>query len=181
MHQIWNEPRTRAKGFTSTMRGMVVSALRSGRQVWLTGHSMGGAVATTAAALLLCGRESQCLESLSELSVMTLNAPKALRKPDAERFGAAMEECGVQYRRMEHRADRVRFGPPGGYEHVGDEDLRGKGVMENPLVQGLLAVAGLVVFLAGFIAVGHAREAHSGEGMPEDENRTRRGQARRRG
>lgn len=62
------------------MVGSIVEALNRGYQVWLTGHSMGGAVAHTAAALLLCGEESrQRRNDLSKLSIMTFNAPMALK------------------------------------------------------------------------------------------------------
>lgn len=172
-YQIWNAPGTGAERGVS-MRDRIVWALSTGQQVWLTGHSMGGAIATTAAALLLCGRESRHRENLSALSVTTFNAPRALRPAHAERYDNARQDYGVRHHRIEHRADPVPSMPPG-YEQVGDSTRRGRGVAKNRAVQvavGVCVVAGVVagIFAAKASAEGHAVDGTAEESSDEEEN-----------
>lgn len=78
------------------------------RQVWITGHSRGGAIAQLAAALLVCGQESrQCGTNLCRLSVMTFNAPMTLLAGDALRYEEGRQEHDVEHR----RCSPVQFKP----------------------------------------------------------------------
>lgn len=127
--------------------------------MWLTGHSKGGAVATTAASRLLLGdsvhdafpplREQKRV-LMSRLSVFTYNAPMAFTIPLARLYDARLDEAGGEHMRFEQKADRVRKLPPGmEMSHVGDRKLEGQGVTEDTsvLIGGAITVVGVVAMM----------------------------------
>lgn len=135
-----------------------------------------------AAALLLCGEESEHLDkdSLRRLSIMTFNAPKVFHKEDARRYEDTRKKHGVQHKRIEHCSDGVRVMPLR-REHVGDENRRGEGVLENPVVRGLgFAAAALAVVFAA-ACVHQTAKAHSCDDMPEGSSDEEEGSSTRRG
>lgn len=113
------------------MKDGILQALEQGWDVWLAGHSMGGASAQTAAALLLCGTSApDHRQRLSNLSVMTFNAPMVLVEEDVARYEQQRAMYRVEHRRIEGRADTVRFLPPGlGLDHGGDSEQRGRSLL----------------------------------------------------
>lgn len=103
-----------------TMKESIVHHLNGGKPVWLTGHTKGGAVATTAAARLVCGEDAVDIfwEGSPRLSVVTFNSPKALELPFAEAYDETFEQFGLGHLRVEH-ADDVVHKVPAGLRHVG--------------------------------------------------------------
>ncbi|CAM9357474.1 unnamed protein product [Scytosiphon promiscuus] len=102
-------------GPRDSLRSLIWRQLNGGNRVWLTGHSKGGAVATTAASRLLLGDSSvggkeeradpavrrpdpdalnHAGGPLSRLSVFTHNAPMAFSAPLAELYDARWAEVG---------------------------------------------------------------------------------------
>lgn len=128
-----------------TLRDMIWRQLNAGGSVWLTGHSKGGAVATTASSRLLFGDSVNDANlpdeavrrpndnmltvrsgSLSRLSVTTFNAPKAFKSEPAAMYDIASAKVGSKHVRVEHQADLVRNFPLfGGTKHVGDAHREG--------------------------------------------------------
>lgn len=58
--QVWKVPGDKPDGPKDSLRSLIWRQLNAGNRVWLTGHSKGGAVATTAASRLLLGDSSVC-------------------------------------------------------------------------------------------------------------------------
>ncbi|CAN0524640.1 unnamed protein product, partial [Scytosiphon promiscuus] len=84
---------------------MIWRQLNAGGSVWLTGHSKGGAVATTASSRLLFG-------------------DSAFKSKLAAMYNQGLHDVGGQHVRIKHnKADLVRKGPPifGGMKHGGDD------------------------------------------------------------
>lgn len=102
------------------MKESILNHLNESKPVWLTGHSKGGAVATTAAARLVCGEEAVDTFSAGSrrLSVVTFNSPEALEPPSAEAYEEAFKRFGLHHLRIEH-ADDVERKVPAGLWHVG--------------------------------------------------------------
>lgn len=101
---------------------MIWRQLEEGGRVWLTGHSRGGAVATTAASRLVLG-DSACdtrqrdtswelSSALKRLSVFTFNAPKALNGPLAKEYNMKLNDIGTLHLRFETPGDIVVGLPP---------------------------------------------------------------------
>lgn len=156
-------------GARDTLRGLIWRQLNAGDRVWLTGHSKGGAVATTAASRVLLGDsvvdadlpdsnvrrpEAQMVPlaggPLSKLSVFTFNAPMAFAAPLAELYDARLAEAGGEHVRFEHRADRVRKLPPDDrMRHVGHRELEGDGVAQDTGVWlgAAIAIGGVLAAL----------------------------------
>lgn len=152
-----------------TVRGRIWRQLNAGKRVLLTGHSKGGAVATTAAARLLLGdsiddralmdpatgRPHDCSDltdksSLSRLSIFTFNAPLAFSAPLAQVYEEHLAKSGAEHVRVEHRSDRVRILPAGeGLVHVGHLELRGQELTQDRgvVVGSAVAVAGIITAL----------------------------------
>ncbi|CAN0098171.1 unnamed protein product [Sphacelaria rigidula] len=107
-------PGEKVQGCADSLRSMIWRQLNAGNRVWLTGHSKGGAVATTAAARLLLGDsvvdrdladpatrrpegaaayETGC--ALSRLSIYTFNAPMALSEELAQAYEARVADITV--------------------------------------------------------------------------------------
>ena len=167
-------------GCTDTLREMLWRQLNAGNRVWLTGHSKGGAVATTAAARLLLGDSTRDADlsdpatrrpeesmvavaggPLSKLSVFTFNAPKAFTISLAELYEARLEEVKGEHMRFEHKADRIRQLPPDArMVHVGQRQLEGGGVAEDPGVLAGSAVAIGGVLAAMFAAALKISQSH---------------------
>lgn len=105
---------------TMTMKDSIICHLRRGKRVWLTGHSKGGAIATTAAARLICGQTSGMFEKQPcHLSIVTFNSPKAFKGQFAEVYEDALRRFRLEHLRVEHKADVVRHLPLKGLRHVG--------------------------------------------------------------
>lgn len=159
-----------------TMRQSVLGALHQGQEVCLAGHSMGGANAQCAAALLVLGESGRLhRQRLGQLSVVTYNAPMALLERDAVRYEQVRGMYQITHRRIEQRADIVRNLPPGiGLRHTGDQEMRGEGLW-NPALLG----AGLLAAVAvGNFAWNLHRQASRGhqvitEGEEEKEEERR--------
>lgn len=83
-------------------------------KVWITGHSKGGAIATTAAARVVVRKADspqlspEQLRQLGSLSVLSFNAPKALSAPLAEEYDGLIQQLGINHRRIFNKADSVR-------------------------------------------------------------------------
>lgn len=167
--KTWTVPGEEVDGTADTLRGLIWRQLNAGNRVWLTGHSKGGAVATTAASRLLLGdcvvdselpdpavrrpegrMVSVVGSPLSRLSVFTFNAPMSFARPLAALYDAILARVRGEHVRFEHRADRVRKLPPGGeMVHVGERQLEGEGVLEDPgvLAGGAVAIGGMAIAL----------------------------------
>lgn len=138
--------------------------------MWLTGHSKGGAVATTAASRLLLGDsvvDSDLLDpavrrhdpfiqqsdgrvafdtggSLKRLSVITFNAPMAFAKPLAESYDLVLAHVRGEHVRFEQKSDIIRKLPPGSdMAHVGEMQL-----------EGARGIGGAFVLLVGVLRIG---------------------------
>eukprot|EP00903_Cladosiphon_okamuranus_P012108 g11361.t1 len=153
---------------------MIWRHLNKGGRVWLTGHSKGGAVATTAASRLVLGDSAQdntlparvrrpaepsreLSSALKRLSVFTFNAPKALNRPLAEEYEKKIREMGMLHLRFETEGDVVVGLPPPclRLEHVGRPVPHARDVgtdTDNGKVRRVKTVARLVV-LGGTFAV----------------------------
>lgn len=148
--QVWNSPAddelSSDDGFK--MRQILWQQLDEDNRVWITGHSKGGAIATTCAARLvmrptLNDRGNQ----LHQLSVLTFNAPKALRDPLATEYNLKISHLGVTHRCLYNEADFVRTLPPfAGLRHVGSEESHGEGI---PILRSLHTREWVAVGLAG--------------------------------
>lgn len=100
--QVWNTRGTSVSGQSATMKDSILRAFDQGWEVWIAGHSMGGSNAHTSAALLALGPSGRRhRKRLSNLSVMTFNAPMVLVEADANRYELAREEHGIEHRRIE--------------------------------------------------------------------------------
>lgn len=132
---MWEEPGDWVNGYIAdcSLEDSIGHALRGGRQLWLTGHSRGGAIAQISSALLVCGEESrQSTHLLRRLSVVTFNAPMALVANDVLRYEEARRLYGVEHRRIEHRGDMIRLLPAGlGLKHGGDQEVHGETLAES--------------------------------------------------
>lgn len=125
------EPREASDTCGDSMERTTLNWLGAGKDVWITGHSKGGAVATAAAFHLVMGamRGGDCprRRQLRRLSVVTFNAPMAVREEAGRRYDDAREELGVTHRRMHNATDFVRHSPPFvSLCHVGDEEEYGR-------------------------------------------------------
>lgn len=168
--KVWGVPGENLGGRPAdTLRGRIWRQLNAGARVWLTGHSKGGAIATTAAARLLLGDavgDRECPDPatrrpdetlvrgagtcLSRLSVFTFNAPLAFSVPLAKAYEEQLAAAGAEHVRFEHRSDRVRMLPAGdGLVHVGREELRGEDLDQDKgvMLGSAIAVAGVVTAL----------------------------------
>lgn len=111
-------------GPPQTMKDVIYGRLSQGKKVWLTGHSKGGAVATTAAAHLLCGQSSDPLleAQLANLSIITFSSPLVFKAWFADVYNKARHRFGVAHLRFQHQDDLVPYLPFGGaFAHVGTE------------------------------------------------------------
>ncbi|CAM9926036.1 unnamed protein product [Ectocarpus sp. 12 AP-2014] len=134
LDEVWKVPGDKPDGPKDNLRGLIWRQLNAGNRVWLTGHSKGGAVATTAASRLLLGDSSVGGKEeaadpavrrpepdmlslrgspLSRLSVFTYNAPMAFSIPLADLYDARMAEIG---RREGGTARRLHLRGGGGEE-----------------------------------------------------------------
>lgn len=140
--QMWDTPGTPGSGLagddgagadgasSGTVRREPVQVivrdwLAKGKRVWITGHSKGGALATAAAYRLVCGDSPRRFnrDNLRHLSVLTYNAPKAVRITAAERYNSEIRSLGVTHRTMYNPEDSVRNLPPfASLCHVGTDE-----------------------------------------------------------
>ncbi|CAM9140898.1 unnamed protein product [Hapterophycus canaliculatus] len=148
LDEIWKAPGDMQGGARDILRSLIWRQLNAGNRVWLTGHSKGGAVATTAASRLLLGDswvggkeeradpavrrpEPDALNlaggPLSRLSVFTHNAPMAFSAPLAELYDARWAEVGKGRRTGEGDRGAARYlrgGGGGEEEGEGPQHMR---------------------------------------------------------
>lgn len=109
------------------MKDAICGHLRQMKKVWLTGHSKGGAVATTAAAHLLCPQSSDSLleaTQLTRLSIVTFSSPLVFKAGFADVYDKVRNGFGLTHLRIHHQDDIVPRLPLGGaFAHVGTEKM----------------------------------------------------------
>lgn len=131
--------------------------LASKGKLWITGHSKGGALATTAAARLLhqAPPPPHCPEAnLRHLSVLSFNAPMALCDTLADDYIAKSERLRVNHRRLFNTADVIRKTPPfGRLRHVGKPEEHEERGVRSGLSRSLRAGTRTVGFLGGVVLV----------------------------
>ncbi|CAM9916357.1 unnamed protein product [Ectocarpus sp. 12 AP-2014] len=161
LDQMWKHPGTPAERDGPTMEETVWEHLISDNEVWITGHSKGGALATTAAARLVLGEEDaahsprHAPEKLSNLSVLTINAPMALRQPLAEKYDEKIQPSllDVTHRRLFNKADGVRNVPPKfpypDLRHVGTAEEHGQTRESDAVLRALGVAKGLTCVVMG--------------------------------
>lgn len=144
------------------MKDVLWNHLEDGKKVWITGHSKGGALATTAAARLVLGtkegRNSRTRDKLCYLSVLTFNAPKALCKPLAGRYQSEIERLSVNHLRLFNKGDVVRLTPPlVCLCHVGTAKQFVRKRNSNDWI--IIAIGGVTVPVCAFIGSGELAAA----------------------
>lgn len=110
------------------MKDAIIARVSQGKRVWLTGHSKGGAMATTAAAHLICGQISDTLaENLAGLSVVTFSSALVFKTRFANVYDDALSKFKIQHIRIQHKGDIVPRVPCfKGLSHVGMEEEVGQ-------------------------------------------------------
>ncbi|CAM9919599.1 unnamed protein product [Ectocarpus sp. 4 AP-2014] len=175
VEEFWEQPGDVVAGGTDdTVRGIIWRQLNSGGQVWLTGHSKGGAIATTASSRLVFGDSvddavladptvrrppSEIVDAtdgsspLSKVSVLTFSAPKAFTRPVAEAYTAKMVAVQAEHMRFTNKADALRDMPPlpimihvGQQQEYGEQLVNGKRVLLSGVA---LLVGGPVIGVVG--------------------------------
>ncbi|CAN0019006.1 unnamed protein product [Ectocarpus fasciculatus] len=162
LEQIWDSPADdeRLSNDALTMRQILWKQFNENNGVWISGHSKGGALATTCAARLVLGRvRDDSRDKLRQLSVLTFNAPKALCERLATDYERSIRRLGVTHRRLFNEADRVRDAPPfAELRHVGCEEPHGNNVEIlrdlHPWERVAWGVAGVGVIVTGGFLVG---------------------------
>lgn len=132
--QVWKTPGTNADadliqaGSSFTLSESIFRHLRQGKRVWLTGHSKGGAVATTAAANLICGRiDPTDSANLAGISVVTFNSPLVFKTRFAGVYEEACRRFRIDHMRVQNENDIVPNLPRWqGLAHVGRKVARGE-------------------------------------------------------
>lgn len=98
----------------------------TGKRIWLTGHSLGGALATIAAAKIALSEELPFRESVAGL--VTIGSPRVFKKPGAAALAGALHE--EQICRIFRSMDPVPAVPYRPFKHVSGRrafvDRRGK-------------------------------------------------------
>lgn len=128
--QIWETPGTTLDGGEQhgSMRETILWALVRDFEVWITGHSLGGAVATTVAGFLLCGNNSFKLPCISNLHIVTFNSPRVFKTKSAQEYERSREEHDVKHRKIECMKDIVKLVPLR-YDHVGVSEVRNNTIL----------------------------------------------------
>lgn len=126
--QLWNKPGTHASADlaeprNTTMKDVIVGYLRRGKRVWLTGHSKGGSVATTAAAHLICGETSETIAAhLPGLSIVTFSSALVFKKRFADVYNDSLTRFQIDQISFRKKGDIVPNLPCWkGLSHVGTE------------------------------------------------------------
>ncbi|CAM9793117.1 unnamed protein product [Scytosiphon promiscuus] len=191
INEMWEHPGdVVSDGPKDTMREMIWRQLNQGKRVWLTGHSKGGAIATTASSRLLLGDAVDDADTgtaaadptarrpgeevitagdgrspLSKLSVITFNAPKAFTKALAELYVARMALVQGEHLRFTHKGDAMRSAPliPG-MSHVGQKIKYGDKLVNG---KGVL-LTGAALALGGPVAAVVGAGAYFGKKMEDN-------------
>lgn len=150
---MWNSQGTPEREDGLVMKDVLWNHLEEGKEVWVTGHSKGGALATTAAARLVLGTEDRkchARDKLRYLSVLTFNAPKALRKPLAGKYQSEIDRLSIKHLRLFNKGDIIRRLPPlPELYHVGKEKQFAR--KRNSILWTAIAIGGVIGTLGSFI------------------------------
>lgn len=120
------------EGFQSVLPQLEARArhlLESGSssRVWITGHSLGGALATVMTAWILEKMEKEPTWADFPLAgLVTFGSPRVGNEEFVDRFDSAIDIQVVGHMRFVHGNDIVTRIPVVGYEHVGDTYYLGK-------------------------------------------------------